>query len=256
MFHIFACLSIRNNYFHGIIIGYLPFLSTGGSSWGRGHKLDTFDAYVEYAGDNAVSNNTGRTKESSSLATDGVRATLAALFSRHGLSGAAGILVNPHSGTVPPPPQSRTPLQHSGYSGDVKSEAKSTDAVPEGLPIATTYNTAEPRVDIEDCSNPSDNVARSPLTPADRGGYPPVVMTGMFPRGHGRGWGPPPSRHPVHSNPPAMHPNLPPPVVENIPPIYTRPPPPIPHRPMNPWGAGRGGGKYKQWNAQGHSTNR
>jgi len=82
------------------------------------------------------------------------------------------------------------------------------------------------------------------------------VMTGMFPRGHGRGWGPPPSRHLVHSNPPAMHPNLPPPVVENIPPIYSRPPPPIPHRPVNPWGAGRGGGKYKQWNAQGHSTNR
>ncbi|PNF31464.1 hypothetical protein B7P43_G03409 [Cryptotermes secundus] len=67
----------------------------GGSSWGQGNKMDTFDAYMEYAGDNAVSNNTGRAKESTSLATDGVRATLASLFSRHGLSGAAGILMQP-----------------------------------------------------------------------------------------------------------------------------------------------------------------
>lgn len=234
----------------------MNFLLTGGSSWGRGHKLDTFDAYMEYAGDNAVSNNAGRAKESSSLATDGVRATLADLFSRHGLSGAAGILRKPQtkdSGTVPAPQQSRTPL-HMGYSGDVKSEPKPTDAAPEGLPIATTYNTMEPRVDIGDGSNPGDNVAHSPLTSAERGGYPPVIVTGMFPRGHGRGWVPP--RHPLLPNPPNMHPNVPPHVVESVPPIYTCPPPPIQHRPMNPWVGGRGGGKYKPWNAQGHSTNR
>jgi hypothetical protein len=206
--------------------------------------MDTFDAYMEYAGDNAVSNNTGRAKEPASLATDGVRATLASLFSRHGLSGAAGILLQPQmkdSGTVPPP------LLHSGYSGVVKSEHTSPDA-PEGLPITTTYSAVESGIDIGDGSNPG-----SPLTAADRGGYP-VVVTGMFPRGHVRGWGPPP-RHTLHSNPSNMHPNLPP-VVESVPPLYTRPPPPIQHRPMNPWGGGRSGGKFKPWNAQGHSTTR
>ena len=196
---------------------------------------------MEYAGDNAVSNSAGRGKEPSSLATDAVRSTLAALFSRHGLSGAAGILMKSQgkdSGTVPAPP-----VLHTGYSGNAQSENKGTDS-PEGLPIATTYNS---RVDVGD-----GEIRQSPA-PVDRSAYPPVLMTGMVPRGRGRGWGPAP-RQTMPPNPPLLRPNFPPPGIESIPPMYTRPPPPI--RPMNPRGGGRGGGKYKPWNAQGHSTNR
>ncbi|XP_063232565.1 cyclin-dependent kinase 12 isoform X2 [Bacillus rossius redtenbacheri] len=86
----------------------LPVFNVQGvSSWDKNRKMDSFDAHAVYDGDNAVSSNGSRDQGSSALATDGVRGTLAALLSHHGLAGAAAMLSKPYPRDVAPEPLPR-----------------------------------------------------------------------------------------------------------------------------------------------------
>ncbi|XP_049811095.1 cyclin-dependent kinase 12 isoform X1 [Schistocerca nitens] len=181
----------------------LIFNPPGGNLWSVGGKADgSFDAHAVYAGDNAVSSGSRNWGGVTPLATEGVRTALATLFSRHGLSGAAGILMKSmakDSGTVPP--QSRT--FHPGFS---ESE--------QGHPIATTYSA--------DISGDTGNLHTDSLR--NVGSNVPGRGRSRGGRGMYRG-GP---RGSVIRSPQDSHT-----------PVFTTPPPPL-HRPPLPWGTGRG----------------
>nr|CAD7572080.1 unnamed protein product [Timema californicum] len=211
------------------------------NDWEKGPKMDSFDAYAVYAGDNAVSNSGSVVRSGTALATDGVRRTLASLLTRHGLTSAAVVvskLLPKETGTE----SSQSRSLQTGY-GDTKGAG----APPEGKPIPS-YT----RVDNADGSNSEE--LKSPEIPP----HPPVVAASSYVGGRGRGRGFPRGGVRPHAalNPSNFFPSSRLPVLRPRPPFLAdRIPPgsapfshdiPVPH----PWGGIRN--KFNPWNVPGN----